>query len=121
MSEWRCYAILRPLIQTITIPTAPHDVFKDQFAGVAGVISAFLIGLGSLSVAVKPYLSRAGEAFKFIDTARKENVVLIDKEIAKRWKVLEAANRSAVKVARGDSARAEVSDELKHLEQQDDD
>ena len=93
--------------------------YKDQLAGLPGVITTFLIGLGGLLAAVKPYLSGVGEAFKIIENARTENDALIKEKRDERQKELKQRQTQVREELRDATQRVqEASDQVRQLEEQ---
>ncbi|MDX6289162.1 MAG: hypothetical protein QOH42_961 [Blastocatellia bacterium] len=93
--------------------------YKDQLAGLTGVITTFLIGLGGLLVAVKPYLSGVGKAFKIIENARAENDALIEQKRNERQEMLKRQQTQVRERLQDATQRVqEASNEVRQLEQQ---
>ncbi|MFZ0749506.1 MAG: P-loop NTPase fold protein, partial [Pyrinomonadaceae bacterium] len=93
--------------------------YKNQLAGLPGVIITFLIGLGGLLAAVKPYLSGVGKAFKIIEDARAQNNELIERKRNERREELEQRQTQVRERLHDATQRVqEASDEVRQLEQQ---
>ena len=117
--SYRVWFFLVLCVALVLVATPLLLRYKDQFAGLTGVIGTLVIGLGGLLVTVKPYLSGVGKAFKIIENARAENAALIKEKRDERESVLKEQQTQVRSRLQDATQRVQqASDELRQLEQQ---
>lgn len=93
--------------------------YKDQLAGLRGVVTTVAVGLSGLMVAVSPYLAGVRKALKLVGSARAEKDVLINQKRDERRQALEQQQTQVRRRLLEATQRVqEASDEVKQLEQQ---
>jgi hypothetical protein len=93
--------------------------YKDQIFPLLGGFTTFLVGLGGLWLAVRPYLKGVGDAFKIIDEARAATDDLIEQTRTKQRETLERQRTDVQEKLRDATQRVEeASAEVTQLERQ---
>ena len=92
--------------------------YKEHLVGWLGGISVFLVGVGGLAKALKPYLAGVGRAFKIIEDARSKNQALIEQRRAEAQRQLET-QRTQLQAQLSDATVRvqEANAEVRQLEQ----
>ncbi|MDX6498242.1 MAG: hypothetical protein QOG23_1502 [Blastocatellia bacterium] len=117
-SRWAWFTLLVCLaLVIIAVPLLLR--YKDQLAGLRGVVTSLAIGLGGLVVAVSPYLAGVRRALKIVNDARAENNALIEQKRTERREMLVQQQTQVREKLQDASQRVqEASHEVRQLEQQ---
>ena len=117
-SRWVWFTLLVCLaLVLVAIPLLLH--YKDQLAGLRGVVTTLAVSVAGLLVAVSPYLAGVRKALKIIENARAQNRLLIEQKRDERQKALEQRQTEVKEKLHDANQRVqEASNELRQLEQQ---
>lgn len=117
-SRWVWFTFLVCLaLVLVAIPLVLR--YKDQLAGLRGVVTTLAVSLGGLLVAVSPYLAGVRKALNIVENARAENNALIEQKRTERRAMLEQQRTQVREKLQDANQRVqEASAEVKQLEQQ---